>query len=140
MLYGSRVKELCKERGLTVAKVERMAGIPPKSISGWDKSVPSFDKVQKVIEVLNVSFEEFANIGTPEFQKTESAMDNLRRVNPDYYEYLISRPHDDFNDLVEELQILRDREDLRSLLHVSSRQKPETIRKVQEMFESMEEK
>lgn len=46
---------------------------------------------------------------------------------------------DTYSDLAEELQILRDREDLRSLLLVSARQKPETIRKIREMFESMEE-
>ena len=43
------------------------------------------------------------------------------------------------DDLSEELQILRDRKDLRAMLHAGARQKPETVWKVKEMFETMEE-
>jgi len=59
MKYGTRVKELCKQQGISVAKLERMAGIPAKSISGWDKSIPSSNKVDAVISALGISRDEF---------------------------------------------------------------------------------
>lgn len=59
MKHATRIKELCKERGLKVAELERMAGIPPKSISGWDKSNPSSDKIEKVIKALKITRDEY---------------------------------------------------------------------------------
>lgn len=59
MKLGTRVKELAKERGMSVAKVERLAGIKPKSISGWDVHEPSADKVNRVMEVLEISHDDF---------------------------------------------------------------------------------
>lgn len=59
MKHKTRIKELCEERGLSVAKIERMACIPPKSISGWDKSEPSADKLEKVIKALGITRDEY---------------------------------------------------------------------------------
>lgn len=64
MQLGSRVKELCRERNISVAKIERMAGIPEKSISKWDTNIPSFDKVERVVNALGISFDEFTENGT----------------------------------------------------------------------------
>ena len=59
MKLGTRVKELAKERGMSVAQVERLADIKPKSISGWDIHKPSADKVDRVIDVLEITHDEF---------------------------------------------------------------------------------
>ena len=91
MDYGTRVKELCKERGITVAQLERMAGIPAKSIFGWDKSVPSFDKVQNVLDALEISYEEFADIGSPETQKIATALVRIRLASPAVYNDIMKR-------------------------------------------------
>ena len=63
MQLGSRVKELCRERNISVAKIERMAGIPEKSISKWDTNIPSFDKVERVVNAFGISFDEFMGEG-----------------------------------------------------------------------------
>ncbi len=63
MKLGSRVKELCRERGISVAKIERLAGIPEKSISKWDTNIPSFDKVERVVDAFGISFDEFMENG-----------------------------------------------------------------------------
>ena len=91
MLIGTRVKELCKERGISVAQLEKMAGIPPKSISKWDKSMPSFDKVQHVLDALEISYEEFANIGMLKTQKVQTALVKLRLASPEVYNDMMSR-------------------------------------------------
>ena len=91
MLIGTRVKELCKERGISVAQLEKMADIPPKSISKWDKSMPSFDKVQRVLDALEISYEEFANIGMEKTQKIQTALVKIRLADPDVYNDIMSK-------------------------------------------------
>lgn len=91
MLIGSRIKELCAERDISVAKIERMAGVPEKSISKWDKNVPSFDKVQRVLEALEISYEEFANIGSPETQKIQTALVKIRAASPAVYDSIMKK-------------------------------------------------
>ena len=91
MLIGSRIKELCAERKISVAKIERMAGVPEKSISKWDKNVPSFDKVQRVLEALEISYEEFANIGSPETQKIQTALVKIRAASPAVYDSIMKK-------------------------------------------------
>lgn len=56
-------------------------------------------------------------------------------------EFLIGRkvqPEED-DELTEELQLLRDREDLRALLHVSKKNTPEQVRRLTKLMESMNE-
>lgn len=91
MLIGSRVKELCAERNISVAKIERMAGIPEKSISKWDKNTPSFDKVQRVLDALEISYEEFTNSGSPESQKIQTALVKIRLASPAVYNEMMRK-------------------------------------------------
>ena len=116
MIYMRRLR---KNKGLTMKELGAIVGVTESSIGQYEtlKRKPDYETLLKLCEALHCS--------APDLFRDES---EVKRADDNYY------------DLVEELQILRDREDLRSLLHVSSRQKPETIRKVQEMFESMEEK
>lgn len=59
MKHATRIKQLCKKYGKSVAEIERLAGIPPKSISGWDKSNPSSDKVDRVIKAFGITRDEY---------------------------------------------------------------------------------
>lgn len=88
---GTRIKEICKKRKISVAKVERMAGIPEKSISKWDKNNPSFDKVQRVMDALEISYEELMNIGSPETQKIQTALVQIRLASPEVYDEIIRK-------------------------------------------------
>ena len=53
-----KIKELCKEKGISLADLERQVGLSPKTIFSWGKSIPSVDKVYKVAKVLGVTVEE----------------------------------------------------------------------------------
>jgi transcriptional regulator with XRE-family HTH domain len=46
---------------------------------------------------------------------------------------------DDTDELADVLQLLKDREDLRALLHVSARNTPEQVRRLAKLMESMNE-
>lgn len=57
MIYENIVK-LCKERGVSIARLERECGFGNATIRGWVTSSPSIAKVQKVAEFFGVSVEE----------------------------------------------------------------------------------
>ena len=54
MLY-ERIRELCRERGISISQLERELGFGKGSISKIDKHKPSMDKMQKMADFLGVS-------------------------------------------------------------------------------------
>ena len=53
-----KIKALCKERGMTIAELERAADIVPTTMTKWKRISPSVDKVARVAKVLGVTIEE----------------------------------------------------------------------------------
>ena len=56
----TNILEKCKEKGLTLAELERQAGLANRTIYKWDENVPSVEKVLAVANVLGVTVEELA--------------------------------------------------------------------------------
>lgn len=52
-----RVKELCKNRGITVKRLEEKLEIPNNTIYQWKRIAPSLDKIQKVADYFGVSID-----------------------------------------------------------------------------------
>lgn len=57
MIYD-RIKEVCKEKGVSVSYVEKEAGLGNGSISKWNKSSPSVENLQAVARILKVKIDE----------------------------------------------------------------------------------
>lgn len=55
MTLYERTKDMAKERGITISKLERDAGLSANSISKWKDHSPRVISVQKVAEKLGVS-------------------------------------------------------------------------------------
>lgn len=55
---GSRVKEIAKNKGIPLYSLEEQSHISKGSISKWDDISPSFDKVCRVAELLDVKVDE----------------------------------------------------------------------------------
>lgn len=53
-----KIKDLCEERGMTIAELERQADLVPKTMSKWKENVPSVDKVARVAKALGVTIED----------------------------------------------------------------------------------
>lgn len=53
MLYDV-IKQLCKEKNISVTSVERNAGLGTGTISKWNKSSPKVDSLKAVATVLHV--------------------------------------------------------------------------------------
>lgn len=58
MIY-SKIKELCKVKGISVYFLEKELGLSTGSISKWKKSIPAVDKLQKIANYFNVRINYF---------------------------------------------------------------------------------
>ena len=52
-----RIKNLCKEKGMSLKQVGVEAGLGDRSIYSWDTNAPSVDKVAKVAKVLETTID-----------------------------------------------------------------------------------
>jgi transcriptional regulator with XRE-family HTH domain len=50
-----RIKELCKNRGITLKELETAVGVGNRTIYRWDQNSPSIEKVCAVAEYFGVS-------------------------------------------------------------------------------------
>lgn len=59
ILILSKVEDLCKERGITISRLEKECGIGNATIKRWDESIPRSDTLKKVADYFGVSIEYF---------------------------------------------------------------------------------
>ena len=59
MLY-SRIEAMCRERGISIAGLEKAVGLGNATIKGWRESSPRFDNLAKVAEYFGCSVDELA--------------------------------------------------------------------------------
>lgn len=57
MVY-TRIKQICESKGVSVAFVEREAGLTNGSISKWDNSKPIAESLHSVAKVLGTTVED----------------------------------------------------------------------------------
>lgn len=51
------IQELCRQRGITIAELERRANLGNGTIRRWSDTYPSVDKVDRVAKILNTTIE-----------------------------------------------------------------------------------
>ena len=52
------IQNKCQEKEMTIAELERKAGLKQRTIYKWDESVPSVEKVLAVADALGVTVDE----------------------------------------------------------------------------------
>ena len=57
MLF-EKISNLCKEKGISIAKLEEECGLGNATVRRWDNSIPRLDSVQKVANYLGVPIED----------------------------------------------------------------------------------
>lgn len=57
MIYENVVR-LCRETGISVAKLEREVGVGNATIRGWEKSSPTVDRLKLVADFFDVTVDE----------------------------------------------------------------------------------
>lgn len=55
MNLANKIKQLANDRGITIAELERKAGISNGQISKWNVRSPKTENLEKVAKYLNVS-------------------------------------------------------------------------------------
>jgi transcriptional regulator with XRE-family HTH domain len=62
MKLGETLLKLCKKRGLSLAQLSRMSGVPTPTLHGWSigKAAANLDQLKKVAVALEVSLHELA--------------------------------------------------------------------------------
>ena len=79
-----RIRELSKERGVTVAQVERGAGLTVTTIAKWNRITPGIDKVALVADFFGISIDELIGRTPPKISKSERMiLDLLDQLNED---------------------------------------------------------
>ena len=53
MIYD-KIKEICREKGVSVASVEKKAGLSNGAISKWNNASPTVDNLNAVAKILKV--------------------------------------------------------------------------------------
>lgn len=53
-MYYDKIKEICKEKGISVASVEKKAGLSNGAISKWNSVSPTVDNLNAVAKILKV--------------------------------------------------------------------------------------
>lgn len=56
MIYEN-VMELCRERNIRVARLEKEAGLGNGTVRGWENSAPSITTLQKVADYFGVTID-----------------------------------------------------------------------------------
>lgn len=57
-MVPEKISRLCKEKKISIARLEREVGLGNGVIAGWDKSIPRFDTVKKVAAYFGMSADE----------------------------------------------------------------------------------
>lgn len=58
LFLGSRIRQICVDRGISVRQVERDSGLSERTINRWDTNTPSIDKVIAVANTLGMTLDE----------------------------------------------------------------------------------
>lgn len=68
MLIYDKIKEICKEKNISIASVEKKAGLGNGAITKWNSSSPTVDNLKTVADVLEIDVTEFLD-DTKELKK-----------------------------------------------------------------------
>lgn len=63
MLFDN-VSRLCKEKGISIAKLEKESGLGNATIRGWTNSSPRVENLQAVAKVLECSVDDLLGLKT----------------------------------------------------------------------------
>ena len=80
-----RIKSLCNARGISIPKLEDRLNFGAGTISKWNKSSPSIDKIRKIAEYFQVSIDYLLGIENLSYYTNSETAKMAQEVydNPD---------------------------------------------------------
>ena len=67
MSIVSRISKCAKEKGLTIAEIERKCGFGANTMYRWDQNSPALEKVAKVANLIDTSIDYLATGENPSY-------------------------------------------------------------------------
>lgn len=61
----NNITRLCKEKGISIARLEKELGFGNATIRGWSISSPSVDNLKKVADFFGVTVDNLISADTP---------------------------------------------------------------------------
>jgi len=77
----NKIKDLCYEKGISVATLEKHLGFGNGSIYRWDKNSPTIEKVTKVADYFNVSVDYLLSKNSSKFSNLSKESLNHSQLN-----------------------------------------------------------
>lgn len=71
------IRTLCKERGISLLRLETDCGFPNGTINKWDTNTPSVRKVLVVARYFSVTVEDICGDDAPEQAEQENANEQV---------------------------------------------------------------
>ena len=62
MIY-EKIRQLCKEKGISIAALEKTVGVGNATIRGWAQSSPTVENLKKVADYFGVTLDELISAG-----------------------------------------------------------------------------
>lgn len=90
------IKDLCFQKGITIAELERRANLGNGTIRRWGDTYPSVDKVDRVAKILNTTIEylytgEIKNVPNAAARKMEALDDSEVKAVNDLIDFYLSK-------------------------------------------------
>lgn len=57
-MFRDKIEALCKQRGITISRLEKDSGLAHATILKWDKSSPTLASLKKVADTLEIPLSE----------------------------------------------------------------------------------
>lgn len=78
------MKTMCKSHGISIAELERSAGLSHSSVARWDRNIPSVDKVAAVADFFGVTIDEMLGRSAPEISAEDrQILELFHQLNED---------------------------------------------------------
>ena len=85
-----RIVEICKDKKIPVSKLEKDLGYGNGYLNPKKVSDVKAGRLMDILDYLDVSYEEFFNVGSTKTQETETILARLKKANPEFYNLIFS--------------------------------------------------
>lgn len=77
-----KIKELCRQKGVSITQLEQSLGLSNKAIYRWDEQMPSIDRVKKVADYFGVTVDYLIS-DEKVYDEKEEVLERAFADNPD---------------------------------------------------------
>lgn len=89
--YVERIRQLCKDRNISVSKMEEDLGYGNGYLNPKKVSDIKYGRLIEILDYIGISYEEFMGVGSPTTQKIQTALVQIKNASPEVYEDILEK-------------------------------------------------